>query len=207
MITHFNHDNHAKNLPDAYCKTAGSNNDKILRLEKETMDSLRAAVNAVCESLDLDKAFGKTLDLYGDMIGQERGSATDEQYRVLLRSRIVRNLSDGDHSSIVRAISAAFGCEPSDVKLTEHETCAVTLDGLPISWLNEQNIDIITAVQIVNSLIPVGVRMETMEFSGTFEFGGTELEYDENAGFGNIEQTVGGYFGLVSDNRGSNLPV
>lgn len=79
--------------------------------------------------------------------------------------------------------------------------------------------------------------MSDANFEGTFEFGGigrgstyetfstfiyqeletktyTQMEetysqeYDENKGFGNIEQTIGGYFGLVLDDTNSfNLPI
>lgn len=208
MITQFNRDNLAKNLPDAYRKDPASNNAKILEIEKTALERLREAVNAIYESLDIDKAYGKTLDLYGEMLGQLRGIATDEQYRVLIKNRIVRNFSNADHTSIVNAVCTTFGCDPSEVLLTElDEPCKVALEGLPFAKINEANIDIKTAVQIVNSLLPAGVFMEAVEFSGTFEFGGTEMVYDEAAGFADIGQKIGGYLGLMSDSQGSNLPV
>ena len=208
MVTQFDREHLAKNLPDAYSKGNESNNAKILEIEKGATDSLREAVNAIYDSLDLEKAYGKTLDLYGDMFGQLRGAATDEQFRVLIKNRIIRNLSNGDHDSIVNAICVTFACKPSEVLLTElDDPCNVTLEGLPISALNECNIDISTAVQIVNGLMPAGVHMEAMSFSGTFEFCDTELVYDEEKGFGNEAQTKGGYLGLISDSQGSNLPV
>lgn len=207
MITQFNREQLVKNLPDAYRKDAGSNNAKILEIEKRTMDSLRETIRAVAESMDIESARGKTLDMLGDMIGQDRGAATDEQYRVLIKSRIVRNLSGADHTSIVKAICATFNCEPSEVLLTEPEPCKVILEGLPYSKLNDSNIDINTAVAIINNLMPAGVFMEAMSFAGTFEFGGTDMEYDADAGFGDEAQTIGGYLGLLSDGQGSNLPV
>lgn len=208
MVTQFNRDNLAKNLPDAYRKDPASNNAKILEIEKLSLDRLRETVNAIYESLDIDKAYGKTLDLYGEALGQLRGVATDEQYRVLLKNRIVRNFSNADHTSIVNAICVTFGCDPSEVLLTElDEPCKVALEGMPFAKINEANIDVKTAVQIVINLLPAGVYMEAVEFSGTFEFGGIEMVYDENAGFADAEQTIGGYFGLMSDSQASNLPV
>lgn len=208
MRDHFDHENHVKNLPDAYCKAKESNNEKILDTEKGAVDLLREAVNEIYETLDLDKAYGKTLDLYGAMIGQYRGVATDEQLRVLIKNRILRNFADGDHTSIVNAICTTFNADPSTVLLTElDKPCHVTLEGLPIEKLNESNIDIRTAVQIVIALMPVGITLDAVEFSGTFEFSGPELEYDEKAGFADEAQTIGGYFGLVSDGTGRNLPV
>ena len=208
MITQFNRNKLAQNLPDAYNKKAESNNAKILDIEKTALDSLRKSIKDIYDTLDLNNAYGKTLDLYGEMFGQLRGTATDEQYRVLIKNRIIRNLSDADFNSVVNAICATFDCEPSEILLKElDEPCKVTLEGLPFSRINECNIDINTAVQIINSLIPAGVYMEAMSFSGTFEFGDTELVYDEKKGFADEAQTVGGYLGLVSDSHGSNLPV
>ena len=237
MITRFNREELAQNLPDAYRKDKDSNNAKILEIEKAATEQLRSALGAIYESLDLNNAYGKTLDLFGDMIGQRRGVATDEQYRILIKSKIARNYADADYNSIIRAICLTFDCEPNDIIFTElDEPCKVSFDGLPISKLNEANIDMATAVAIINALMPVGIYMESMNFLGTFEFSGqhesgadnsevsadlgyavldsmvlggvsVQLVYDEDKGFGDIEQTIGGYLGLVSDGAGSNLPV
>lgn len=207
MIKRFNRDNHVKNLPDAYKKTPDSNNAKLLEIEKGINDLLRSEIEAIYDSLDIDLAAGTTLDLYGEMLGQDRGAATDEQYRALLKSRIIRNLSGADHNSIVNAICITFGCEPSDVLLTEQDgKCAVSLDGIPFEAINRINIDANTAVQIVKMLIPAGVSFTSLNFSGTFEFGGTNMEHDESKGFADVEQTMGGTLGFVPD-MGKVLPV
>ena len=209
MITQFNRENPVKNLPDAYCKTADSNNSKILAVEKSAMEALREAVAAIDESLDLDKAYGKTLDLYGEMVGQERGKATDDQYRVLIKACIVCNMVGGDYNSIVNLLALVFGCEPTEILIAElDEPCMARLDSLPYSVLNKLVIDIDTALKIVWEVMPAGVKLESINFVGTFEFsGGTELAYDENAGFGDVAQTIGGHLGYVSDGETANLPV
>lgn len=208
MITEFNRENYVKNLPDAFRKAEDSNNRKILEIEKSASDALRMALSAIFDSLDIEKATGKTLELYGAMIGQERGEATDEQYRVMMKARISRNLADADHSSVINAICATFGCDPSEVLLVETETpCTVRVENLPFEKLNSSNIDVETAIQIIKGLMPAGVLVESLNFSGTFEFGGTELEYDEEKGFGNVDQTIGGYLGLLSVSKTGSLPV
>lgn len=208
MSTQFNRENPVKNLPDAYRKTADSNNRKILEIEKRAMDDLRAGLQGVSDCLDLEQATGKTLDLFGEIYGQARGLATDEQYRVMIKAKIARQYARSDHDSIVTAISSAFGCEPKEILLVEPEgACSVRVEELPFEKLNKNGIDIITAVQIVSRLIPAGVQLESLNFSGTFEFGGTDMVYDEEAGFGNEEQTIGGTLGLVADGSMSNLPI
>lgn len=208
MITQFDREQLAKNLPDAYSKGSESNNAKILEIEKSATDSLREAVSAIYDSLAIENAYGKTLDLYGDMLGQLRGVSTDEQFRVLIKNRIVRNLANGDHNSIVNAICITFDCDPSEILLTEaEEGCSVTLEGIPFSAINQNNLDTETAIQIVKALMPVGVTFESLNFNGTFEFSGEALVYDEEAGFANDEQTIGGYLGLAPDTGKSDLPI
>ena len=208
MVLQFNRENHVLNLPDAFQKARGSNNDKILTLEKNAVDRLREDLKDVYDSLDLDRAYGKTLDYYGESVGQERGKATDDQYRVLIKSRIARNLTDGDYNSVVRAISVVFSCDPSEIVLTElDEPCHVRVDDLPIGKLNGSGIDVSTAVQIVKGLIPAGVTVEAINFSGTFEFAASASEYDAAAGFGDTDQTIGGTLGLLASSDGNDLPV
>ena len=208
MVSHFDREHPVKNLPDAYRKTPESNNRKILDVEKHAMDRMRAGLRAIFDSLDLDQATGKTLDLYGDMFDQPRGTATDDQYRVIIKARLARNLARADHDSIVRALSMTFGCDPSELILAESEgKCAVRLENLPFAKLNSSGIDAATAVQIVSRMIPVGVQLESMNFSGTFEFGTTAMEYDELAGFGNEEQTIGGTLGYIFSDKASDLPA
>lgn len=208
MVTQFDRDRPERNLPDAYSKTADSNNTKLLSIEKGSVDVLLEAVNALYECLDIDKASGKTLDLYGDMLDQLRGTATDDQLRVLIKNKLARNFADSDFNSVVRAIASTFGCKPAEITLTELETpCNVMIEGLPIARINESGIDIGTAVKVITGLMPAGVYVTSLNFSGSFEFSGTELEYDEAAGFADEAQTIGGTFGLISDQTGSNLPI
>lgn len=171
MRTRFDGEDYVKNLPDAFSKTEGSNNARILGLVKSSLDELREAIRAVYDSLDIDKATGKSLDLFGDMVGQERGVATDEQYRAMIKSKICRNLANADHNSIVNAVCAVFGCEPHEVLLMEAEApCTVTVEHLPFEALNKSNIDAATAIKIIKGLMPAGVKVESLSFTGTFEF-------------------------------------
>lgn len=208
MITHFNTDDLVKNLPDAFKKTPDSNNAKLFLILDSEFEKLRANRQALEDSLDLEKAYGKTLDLYGQMVGQERGKATDEQYRVLIKSRIVRNFSNGDYNSIVRLLALVFNCDPSEVSLVEmDEPCHVRLESLPFEALNQLVIDISTALKIIREVIPAGVFLESVQFTGTFEFGDDSLVYDEAAGFGDEAQTIGGYLGYIFSDELPDLPV
>lgn len=207
MVDRFN-PVYVKNLPDAYCKTPNSNNAKILEIEQDAMLKLRAAIAEVDASLDIDNATGATLDLYGEMLGQKRGIASDAQYRVMLRNRIMRNLCNGDHDSIVQAISMVFDCDPSEILLVESEDApSVEIKGLPYVAINESGLTAEDAIKIIHDLVPAGVSAEAVVFDGTFEFGAEDAELDAAKGFADVEQTTGGYFGLLAGGVSSDLPI
>ena len=91
-------------LPDCYRKDSESNNYKLLELGRMATAELRDDIQAVLDCLDLNQAAGKTLELYGDMMGQRRGLLNDEQYRYMILSQIGRNVVQGDYNSIMRAL-------------------------------------------------------------------------------------------------------
>ena len=207
MITRFNLDDLAKNLPDAYRKDPASVNSRILRIEKYAMDDLRAMLRSIDDSLDLNLATGATLDLYGEMIGQKRGKATDVQYRALIKMQIVRSHVNGDYNSVVELLAMILGCSPSEIVLTEDDN-SVRVDSLPFEKLNEMALDASTVTQIIKEIIPIGIYLESVSFAGTFEFSdGTELVYDAAAGFADDAQTIGGYFGAMFEGEENALPV
>lgn len=207
MIARFDGKKPVRTLPDAYAK-AGSNNEKLLEVNRLSREDMRATLRAMADSLDLDKATGAALDMYGDMVGQTRGKATDEQYRVLIRSRIVRNMAGGDYGSVVRVLALVFGCDAGEIVLSEPAPCTVSVEELPYAAINGMAIGIDTATRLIEECMPVGVRLQGVQMTGTFEFAdGAEMVYDAEAGFGDIGQTIGGYLGLIFGGESAELPV
>ena len=189
-------------LPDCYRKDEGSNNYKLLEINAAALKELREDIRAVGDSLDIGKAFGKTLDLYGEMMGQRRGLLNDHQFRYMILARIGRNVVQGDYKSVMRAILLMLGGQQGDVTLDdldleEEGRCMVRLVKLPLSVLVDAGFSSRQVVGMIESLLPVGVSLYADNFEGTFEFAESDVEYDENAGFADIAQTVGGYLGLL----------
>lgn len=186
-------------LPDSYKKKTTSNNYKLLSLEQGFVQAFWKDIQDVGDTLDITKAFGKTLDLYGEIYDQPRGSLTDEQYRYIILQRVARCMGGGDYNSVVKLLAVAFGVEPSDFSLAETENpCEVELTGLPYAVLAHAGITVAQINQIIESMIPIGVKLVNIELSGTFEFADTADVYDADKGFGNIDQTIGGYLGYLS---------
>lgn len=209
-MLNFNAENHAKNLPDTYSKGSDSNNFKILEVERLACNAVREELKEIDTILDLNEASGKTLDYYGERVGQVRGKATDEQYLLMIKSKIMQNICDGTSASIINAICMTFGCEASQIHIIEDTApCSVKIESLPLAIINQAGLSTEQVIQMIKRLLPVGVALTSFLFDGTFEFAETENVQDEEKGFCDVEGgTIGGYFGVTgSDVSDTILPI
>lgn len=209
-MKHYNAENHAKNLPDVYKKSPNSNNYKILEIGRCSKQNLRSDLKEIENVLTIENATGATLDLYGERIGQRRGLATDAQYLIMLKAKIMRTMSNGSYNSVVNAVCESFNCSPSDIIVEESETpCLIKTLTVPIEIINKAGLSSSQAHQIIKSLLPIGVRLDEYLLEGTFCFAENEGEYDETAGFALVENAgandVGGYFGATGGDMSEEL--
>lgn len=209
------HKNSAYKLPDSYRKDKDSNTYKLLELTGQQANDLKKDFRAIYNCLDLDTVTGRTLDLYGLMLDQKRGLLNDTQYRYILYTAIGRNIGQGTYDSVMDIIVRMFNTEHGQVTLDDFELsevdkpCKVRLTRFPLFVLINAGFSSKQAVQMIESLLPICVTIEADNFEGTFEFSDVDDEYDENRGFGNIEQTIGGYVGLFlgDDEKIPVLPI
>lgn len=190
-------DDYINALPDVYQKGKDSNNYKLLLLSQQAVEGFFKDIEAVWETSNIYSATGKTLDLYGEMYDQPRGKATDEQYRYLIAQKVAQNMVEGDYNSIVSSIAVAFDVPPTAFKFVETAPAEVECAELPYEVLLNAGITAEQAIEIIEALLPAGVTLAPIELTGTFEFGVAD-EYNEGEGFGNIGQTIGGYFGYLA---------
>lgn len=201
---------YTKSLPDAFWKRESGSNNKLLILLEDGLQAIYGDMTAVFESLDLDKATGETLDLYGEMLGQKRGQMTDEKYRYLIRTKIARNTASGDYNSILESLNMIFKANPGDIVIEEaDEPCTVRIVKLSVATLIAAGFTSKQAIEMIETLLPACVKVSTdVVFDGTFEFSASADDYDENKGFGNDDQTIGGYFGMLFGEDGDTpLPL
>lgn len=225
-----------KKLPDAYYKGTNGNNYKLLHLNELAADKFSKDLTDVLNCLDLMQATGKTLDLYGEMVEQKRGALNDTQYRLMILNKIGKNICQGDYNSVIELLTQMFNCKKGDIILKDStEPCRVTIEKFPLEVLINAGFSSAQAITMIELLLPVCVKLSDGNFEGTFEFGEIKItydelseltygdlnctyaelesgfpycEYDENKGFADIEQTIGGYFGLlVGDTNGFELPI
>ncbi|MCM3143031.1 hypothetical protein [Brevibacillus sp. MER 51] len=180
-----------------------------IRQVEETHDRIRAW-------RDIDEAQGTTLDNIGTIVNQPRGVATDEVYRILLKSKIARNLSTGDINTIIRILALALSTDPSKIEIKETwndpvdpEPAGISIIRLPIEAINQAGMPPGQFVRLVQKTVVAGVRVREIELTGTFEFAsGSETEVDENRGFSNLEGTIGGTLGYAyTPSDDSDLPI
>ena len=127
----------------------------------------------------------------------ERGSLTDEQYKIRLRTKMMQNIANGSFPDLIEALAYALQCEKSDIHIVESdEPNKVIVKNIPLALLLQADFTTDQVLALINSLLSVNVSVGEYGFTGTFEFGFTENEYDEEKGFADISQTIGGYLGL-----------
>ena len=184
-----------KRLPDAYYKGKDGNNYKLLHLNELAADEFANEMENVNNSLDIMQATGRTLDLFGASVGIRRENRNDSKYRLAILTQIGRNISDGSYDKILTLLAHLFNCEESDIIIRETDISGeIEVVSIPFEVINNAGYSVKDAVNMMESLLAICVRVKKGFFEGTFEFGDG---YDENTGFGNIEQTKGGFLGRL----------
>lgn len=205
----FFQEDYIKNFPDFYSKDKNSNNYKLMQLLKYDRDKFLGILKEIDDSLDLEKATGYTLNLYGDMISQNRGLANDSQYLFMIKTKLARNRVNSDYKSIAKCICLILDCMPSDIYIEELPNSKVRLGDIPIDKIIKADITPNQFTQIIKSMLPAGITLETSVYSGTFAFSDVENEETMDAGFCQNEgDNYGGYFGMLSDEENEKvLPI
>lgn len=190
---------------DYFAKHPNSNFSKLISIFSDELIVLENTNKQILLWREIDNAKGNALDLIGENVIQNRGVATDEVYRILLKSKIARNLSDGTINTIIQVISIALSTDPSTIKIVEKwndvdepEPAAIKLIELPLTKINEAGLDPLNFIRIIQRTVAAGVKVGVIELSGTFEFGDTTNSIDNMKGFGDINHnSIGGYLGAV----------
>lgn len=201
-------------LPDSYKKSEGSVNNRLLLLGEMAIADARDDLRDIDESTDIEKAYGRTLDLFGGIVGQKRGRMNDVKYRYLIFTKIASNMSQSTHESVMYNVLKMFNANQGDISLEDisieedDKPCVVRLAKMPLDTLIAAGFTSRQAVRMIETVLPACVTIEAENFEGTFEFADTADEHDEEAGFADEERTIGGYFGLLyGEDDETELPL
>lgn len=205
-----------RKLTDAYTKNENSNVGKVLLILSEQIDDLNGTLTTVENYRDLNSATGTTLDLIGQAVGQPRGKATDEVYRILIRARIARNASDGTTDKIILALSLALNTDPSNIKINElsdggvYEPATIGLVNLPLEALLNAGMTASQFGILMQRVAAAGVRVASVDLTGTFQLSDSANSsiIDVERGLSDLEQTTGGTLsGSFSPEDDVELPI
>lgn len=208
-------DNMIKRLTDVFRKDPSSNIGKLIGIFSDEMQRLDGTLQRMDAWRDIDQAAGTTLDLIGANVVQPRGAATDEIYRVLIKSKIARNLSKGDINTVIRVIATAVNAPYSEIEIHEKfndpvdpEPAALSLMRLPLERVNASGISLNQFARIIQRTVAAGVRVEAVELAGTFAFGEIGDAPDPESGFADLAQTTGGRLGaVIQPGTDTDLPI
>jgi len=196
----------AEMLTDNYNRAPNSNISKLLAMVEAEHDEILETLQVVESWQDLDRAMGRALDRIGFDVQQFRGLATDEVYRILIKSRIARNSSDGTINTIIRVLSTALGIDPSEIGIAETyndpvdpEPAALSVIKAPLGGLLRTGLTGQQLGMMIAKTAAAGVGVKSVELYGTFQLSSIAdaLETDPEKGFANLEMTTGGTLGMA----------
>ena len=202
-------------LPDSYVKDRISNNYYLFQCVTPEFDLIKKTCEELRKSLDLEYAYGGTLDKIGRNVNQVRGSTTDIVLRTLIKAKIAADMSEGTIKTLLDVIGFIVGDETGQSRIDElyniigegQEPAAFQIV-VPIEGIIDAGITVNQFVQLMVHIKAAGVRIYA-DLQGTFEFGEiTEYGFEYDTGFADIDQTIGGSIGILYDPENDDpLPI
>lgn len=200
-MAEFNFDNLAANLPDAYVKDKESNNYKLLLIEKKIYDRILKIFQDVEACLDIDNCSGATLDCWGKRQQVSRGTSDNEQYLLRIKSKIAQSFCDGSRDSIASALAFMLSCSTTKIKIKSGiQKNTVDIVNIPLDILTNAEFSTEQTTEIINGLLPTGVKLGTINYGGTFVLSEIGAEKSTETGLSDIDGTTGGTLGQIGGN-------
>ena len=188
-------------ITSVYTKAPNTNIYKLFQIISEEIQLNNDLLEKIRLYKDIDEAEGEALDRIGQNVQQNRNQEPDEKYRISLKIKIARNVSNGSIDAIVSIIAMILGTDESEIFLQEGhlfgEAALLKLYNMPLQTLIDAGITPEEFIERLGQITPAGVGFDDFLFLGTFEFGDTPLENNINQGFANNEQTIGGFLGQI----------
>lgn len=95
------------------------NNKALLEMINSQINELELALENIEDMRSIDKAYGASLDLYGDRLNVKRGNYNDETYRLVLKGHMLALRSRGTLDDIARIIAALLNIELDEISIEE----------------------------------------------------------------------------------------
>lgn len=180
-----------------------------MKIIGEELDDVKIVYKTIEEWRDVDNAEGIALDNIGKNLMQFRGQTSDEIYRILIKSKVARNRATGTLNNMLEVLSLALDVDPSEIVIEQGvgKHHSISIMQVPLGRLAEVGLSITAFGLIVAKLVAGGVKVETIEFFGTFQYV-EELENDIELGYADINMENGGTLGdLFQPETDPNFPL
>lgn len=106
-------------LPDNYSRREQVNNEGLHKIVYSEMEKIFKVFEDIKHYRNIDNAFGRTLDYLGSNVQQLReANQDDDQYRALVKIKIIANLSQGDIETMNTVATALIGDDLIKIKET-----------------------------------------------------------------------------------------
>ena len=190
-------------LTDNYNKNPESNVYKLMSITAGVIQDNEDDLNKIGAWRDVDQAEGKALELLGQNVRQNRGQAADEVYRIMIKSKIMRNLSNGSINTLIDFLSFILQIPKTSVKINELWSIGGPGDlkiDLPMDAISSTGLSRKQFGTLINLVTVAGVNAEVL-FEGTFAFSSVydASETSTATGFADDAQTTGGTLGDTFD--------
>lgn len=177
---------------------------KLIELVGRVKSKLDDAVIELAKLRTINSAQGDFLDKIGEELGVPRGTATDEEYRVILKIRAFRTQTAGTRPQIIDLLSRVTGTDPQtiDTYVGRNKTFDIAFY---TGCLNQKNAvdELVKIFPILSSYRLVAKAGKPLGFISVFEEVPTNPFYEEFAGFGSVFDQVnnlgvgGGHLGSL----------
>lgn len=195
-------DKFVERLTDSYSKNPESNVYKLMSIAAGIIQENEDTLNRIGDWRDVDQAEGVALDMLGQNVRQNRGQAPDEVYRILIKSKIKRNLSNGSINTLIDFLSFILQIPKTSVKVNELWKVGQPADlkiDIPLNVINATGLSRKQFGTLINLVTVAGVNAEVL-FEGTFSFSSVYDASETSAeGFADDAGTTGGTLGDAFD--------
>lgn len=160
---------------------AQTNMQKLIAALTGPANDLEAALQALLTERAVDTAFGVQLDQLGDIVGQPRNGATDDDYRRYLRARIATNRSHGIFEDLIR-VSVLVLNDPTNVVDVQTYQIATAVVSVLAATVTTAVADILISFLLQAKEAGVRIILIYSNFppSTTFTYDGTSAQAYDN---------------------------
>jgi hypothetical protein len=111
---------------------------------------------------DIDYAKGQVLDRYGANFGVKRNGASDAFYRLMIKVKLLSQLSGGDINTVLNAAASLFGISDELITLTEVFPAKISLTVNEADLTPETLEMVIDIAAMIKRILAAGVGLITI---------------------------------------------